>query len=167
MKKNTPLEEKITHIITPVVEDMGFTLVSVKATGASGGMTLQIMAENPKTRRLGIEDCAQISKAVSAVLDVENPIEAAYRLEVSSPGIDRPLITRKDFEDYEGFEARLETDRPVTESGQKRFRGILKGLKGENICLDTEQGRAEIPLDSLIKAKLVLTDELIKATAET
>jgi ribosome maturation factor RimP len=160
----TPLEQKIEKIIRPVIKDLGFALVCVKIVGEGDAQNVQIMAEDLKTRNLGVDDAATISRAISAVMDVEDPINGAYRLEVSSPGIDRPLIALKDFEDYAGFEAKLETSVP-TESGQKRFRGKIKGLKDENILLVTDQGDVVIPYDALAKAKLVLTDELIKATA--
>lgn len=162
--KTTPLESKIARIINPVVNDQGLELVCVKIVGEGGSLNVQIMAEDPKTKNLGLDECTKLSKAVSAVLDVEDPIQGAYRLEISSPGIDRPLTRLQDFENYTGFEARVETDMP-NENGQKRFKGILKGLNGENILIETEQGSAEIPFGSVNKAKLLLTDELIKATA--
>ncbi len=162
--KKTPLEKKIFDLATPLADDMGLAIVQVKASGADGGQTVQIMAENPQTRRLGIDDCAALSRAISAAMDVEDLISGAYKLEVSSPGIDRPLTRLQDFVDYEGFEAKLETSIP-NEAGQKRFRGFLKGLKDENILINTDQGEAEVPFHGLSKAKLVLTDDLIKRTA--
>ncbi len=162
--KTTPMEEKIADIVTPVIEDLGFDLVCVKIVGEDGAQNVQLMAEDPKTKRLGVDDCAKISRAVAVVLDVEDPISGKYRLEVSSPGIDRPLIRESDFEDYSGFEAKLETNMPI-ENGRKRFRGTLKGMKDSMVLIDTDQGEVEIPFGSLAKAKLVLTDELIKATA--
>ena len=162
--KTTPLENKISEIARPVIEDMGLDLVCVKVIGEGGSRSVQIMAEDPKTRRLGIDDCTKLSKAISMVMDVEDPIEGAYRLEVSSPGIDRPLVREQDFEDFAGFEAKIETDTPA-ENGQKRFRGQIKGLKDGIVLLDTDTGEVEIPFGSLNKAKLVLTDELINATA--
>ena len=164
--KATPLESKIAEIIRPVASDMGLDLVSVKLIGEAGGRNLQIMAENPETRNLGLEACASLSKAISAVLDVEDPIEGAYRLEVSSPGIDRVLTRLKDFETYSGFEAKIELDTPSS-TGQKRFKGKIGGLKGETITIVTEQGEVEFTFGSIQKAKLVLTDDLIKATANS
>jgi ribosome maturation factor RimP len=158
----TPLENRLTQIIEPVISDMGYDLVLVKIIGEGGSRNVQIMAENRETKNLGIEDCTTISKAVSAVLDVEDPIEGAYRLEVSSPGIDRPLVRLEDFEKFTGFEAKLETSMPIDESRQKRFRGVLKGLEGDHILIDTDQGSAQIPFSALTKAKLVLTDALLK-----
>ncbi|MCD8562550.1 MAG: ribosome maturation factor RimP [Alphaproteobacteria bacterium] len=126
--KQTPLEQKIATLVTPVIEELGFALFIVKIIGEGGSKTVQIMAEDPETKRLGIDDCTKITKAVSALLDVEDPISGAYRLEISSPGIDRLLIRTEDFEAYKGFDAKLETELPNVE-GQKRFRGHINGLK--------------------------------------
>ena len=161
--KKTPLEQRLSEYALPVIEDHGFALVCVKVTGENG-QTVQVMAEDPKTGRLGVDDAAKISRALSAVFDVEDPIKATYRLEVSSPGIDRPLTRLEDFKTYEGFEAKLESDVPA-DNGQRKFRGRLQGLDGETVKITTDQGDAEIPFHALVKAKLVLTDELIKKTA--
>ena len=162
----TPLEKKIADITNPVIEDLGFLPFCVKTTSESGHQILQIMAEDPETKRLGVDDCAKISKAVSAVLDVEDPISGKYRLEVSSPGIDRMLLSPEHYEIYKGFEAKIESDTPA-ENGQKKFRGRIMGIKDEIVTLNTDQGEADIPFSTIVKAKLVLTDELIKATAQT
>lgn len=162
----TPQENRIMEIVRPVIEGLGYGLLCVNVVGDNGNQTVRIIAEDMKTKRLGIDDCTKISKAVSAVLDVEDPISSAYNLEISSPGIDRPLVREQDFSDYAGFEAKLETNTP-NENGRKRFRGILKGLKDGQIVIDTDQGEFEIPFGTLSKAKLVLTDELIKATAQS
>ena len=162
--RQTPLEEKIAKMVMPVVEDLGFTFHSIKITGESGASLVQIMAEDNQTRNLLVDDAAKISRAISAMMDVEDPINGAYRLEVSSPGIDRTLVREKDFNDYKSFEIKLETLTP-TETGQKRFRGILNGIENSNILVTTDQGDVEIPYSSLAHAKLVLTDDLIKATA--
>lgn len=164
--KATPLETRITDIIAPVVNDLGLALVSVRVIGEGGSRNVQIMAEDPTTQNLGVDQCADISRAVSAILDVEDPIEGHYRLEVSSPGIDRLLLKPEDFKRYTGFEARVETDAP-TASGQKRFRGVLRGIENDIVKINTDQGEAEIPYTTIAKAKLVLTDALIKATANT
>lgn len=153
----TPLEHRITEIVQPVIADLGFQLVQVRMNNE----VVQIMAENPETKNLGIEDCTKISRAVSATLDVEDPIKGAYRLEISSPGIDRPLVRLEDFETYNGYDVKLETKMP-TESGQKRFRGIIKGLNKNTIEIETDEGTAHIDFEMLSKAKLVLSDELIK-----
>ncbi len=163
--RSTPLENRIANIARPVAQDLGLEIVCVKILGEGGGTNVQILAENPATRNLGVEDCTKLSKALSAVLDVEDPINGAYRLEVSSPGIDRPLIKIEDFETFKGFEARLESDTPMI-TGQRKFKGTLKGVNGENVVIDTDQGTAEIPFHDLNKAKLVLTEKLIKETAK-
>jgi ribosome maturation factor RimP len=163
--KTTPLENRIAEIVRPVIEDLGLSLFSVKIIGEGGSRNVQIMAEDPATKNLGVEQCTEISKAVSAILDVEDPIEGHYRLEVSSPGIDRLLLKPEDFKTWEGFEAKLETEMPI-ETGQRRFKGILKGIENDVIKINTEQGDAEIPFANIAKAKLVLNDQLIKATAK-
>lgn len=162
--KQSPQEAKIATIIAPVIEDLGYALYCVRVIGEEGGTILQIMAEDPATKRLGIEDCTKISRAVSAVMDVEDPIRSAYRLEVSSPGIDRLLITAEHFERYKGFEAKLETDMP-NENGQKRFRGVIVSIEDNKILIKTDTGEETLDLGNLAKAKLVMTDELIKSTA--
>jgi len=161
----SPLENRIATLAAPVIEDLGFALVHVAVIGEGGGRNVQIMAEDPATKRLGIDDCTKISKALSAALDVEDPIDGKYRLEVSSPGIDRPLVCLEDFNTYKGLEVKVETFVP-TEEGQKRFRGRIMGVQdGETVLLNTDRGEVEIPFSAMAKAKLVLTDELIKTTA--
>lgn len=163
--RHTPLEQKVIDIAAPVIEDLGFSLVTVNIVGEGGSRNVQIMAENPETGRLGIDDCTKISKAIAVLMDVEDPISGAYRLEVSSPGIDRVLIREQDFARYVGFEIKLETNIP-TETGQKKFRGFIESFEEDVISLNTDQGVAEIPFDSVAKAKLVLSDSLIKKTAD-
>jgi len=160
----TPLEARIADMTNPVIEDLGFVPFAVRMTSDSGQQIVQIMAEDPKTRRLGVDDCAKISRAVSAIMDVEDPISGNYRLEVSSPGIDRLLIRIEDYEFYKGLEAKVESDTPA-ENGQRKFRGRILGATNNTVKLDTDQGEAEIPFPTIVKAKLVLTDELIKLTA--
>ncbi|PCJ97288.1 MAG: ribosome maturation factor [Zetaproteobacteria bacterium] len=160
----TPLEEKIMTIVTPVIEDLGLAFHCIKITGEDGASLVQVMAEDLKTKNLLVDDAAKISRAISAVMDVEDPINGAYRLEVSSPGIDRMLINKDDFENYKNFEIKIERLTPA-ENGQKRYRGILNGIKDNNIIVTTDTGDVEIPYSSLAQAKLILTDELIKATA--
>ena len=156
---SSAIEVKVTEIITPVAEDMGFRIVEVTLKGG----ILQILAENPETKNLGVDDCAKLSREVSALLDVEDPIKGAYRLEVSSPGIDRPLKSADDFEAYQGFEAKVEILPP--HDGQKRFRGFIEGIEDDAVILKTDTGDVHIPLSTIAKAKLVLTDDLIKKTA--
>lgn len=163
--RQTPLEKKILELAQPVAQDLGLEVITVKVVGEGNSKNVQILAEDPNTGRIMLDDCAKLSKALSAVMDVEDPIDGAYRLEVSSPGIDRPLLRTKDFEHYLGYEAKLETTMPVAENGQKKFRGILKHFENNKITILTDQGEFVIEFDSLAKAKLVLTDDLIKKTA--
>lgn len=153
----------LTALIEPEVKALGFDLVRIKLFGSGDEHTLQIMAERPETRQLVIEDCMTISRRLSDVLDEADPIEEAYRLEVSSPGIDRPLTRLHDFVDWAGHEARI----TVTEAieGRKTFKGELVGLDGEDIALrDAKVGDVVIPFTLVGSAKLVLTDRLISAT---
>ncbi len=160
--EHTTLIKKIERTIAPMAQTMGYDLVRVSLIGAgSTRPTLQIMAERPDGTML-IDDCSRLSQAVSALLDVENLIDEAYNLEVSSPGIDRPLTRLKDFDRYAGFEARIELHSPI--NGQRKFKGVVRGLEGETILFETEQGATvHLPFADVDKAKLVLTDELIRA----
>lgn len=126
----------------------------------SGRPTLQIMAERPDGT-MNVEGCTELSRTLSAVLDVEDPIRGNYDLEVSSPGIDRPLVRERDFERYAGFEAKVEL--AVPQEGQRRFRGLLQGLDEGLVVLQTDQGMAYLPFEDIDNAKLVLTDALIDA----
>lgn len=162
--KATPLESKIARYTDPVIEDLGYAPFCVKVTGEGGAHTVLIMAEDPTTKRLGVDDCAKISRAVSAVLDVEDPISGAYSLQVSSPGIDRMLLKLEDFVAYTGFDAKVETDTPA-ENGQRKFRGIIQSVEDTKITLNTDEGEADIDFNTVVKAKLVMNDDLIKATA--
>ncbi|MEO0771905.1 MAG: ribosome maturation factor RimP [Pseudomonadota bacterium] len=152
------MDRRMAEIISPVIEDMGFELVRVRLMGGKS-KTLQIMAERPDGG-IEVDECADISTAVSAVLDVEDPITDAYALEVSSPGIDRPLTRLKHFEEYEGYDAKLETEELV--AGRKRFKGVLAGVEGEEVLINVEEGTIGLQFDWLAEAKLILTDELIK-----
>jgi len=152
-----PIERRLAGIIAPVVEAMGYELVRVRFM-SGGKKTLQIMAERPEGG-IRIDECAGISNAVSAALDVEDPIEDTFTLEVSSPGIDRPLTRLKDFDDFEGFEAKLETREPI--DGRKRFRGVLAGTDGNEVLIDIDEGTVGLKLDWLVNARLVLTDRLV------
>lgn len=152
----------LTQLIEPEAKALGFDLVRVKIFGGEDA-TLQVMAERPDTRQLTIDDCAALSRRLSDMLDEKDPIESAYRLEVSSPGIDRPLTRLKDFADWVGHEARVNVAEAV--QGRKQFKAVLAGLDGETILLDDPKlGRVEIGFDNLHSAKLILTDALISAT---
>ncbi|MEM9240849.1 MAG: ribosome maturation factor RimP [Pseudomonadota bacterium] len=152
------MDRRMAEIITPVIEDMGFELVRVRLMGGKS-KTLQIMAERPDGG-IEVDECADISTAVSAVLDVEDPITDAYALEVSSPGIDRPLTRLKHFEEYEGYDAKLETSELI--GGRKRFKGVLAGVEDDEVLINVEEGTIGLKFDWLSEAKLILTDELIK-----
>ena len=151
---------RIEQIITPSVEALGYEIVRVLLLGGQRP-TLQIMAERIDGAPMTVEDCADISRSVSALLDVEDPIAGAYTLEVSSPGLDRPLTRLKDFERFAGFTAKLETRLAI--DGRKRFKGTLKGVEGEEIILDADSGPARVAFDNVLRAKLVITDELLRA----
>ena len=155
------IDRKLADIITPVIEDMGFELVRLRLMGGKTH-TLQIMAERPDGG-IEVDECAEISNAVSAILDVEDPLVDSYTLEVGSPGIDRPLTRLKDFETFEGYDAKLETSELI--DGRKRFKGVLAGVEGEEVLINIEdQGEpvtVGLQFDWLADAKLVLTDDLI------
>jgi ribosome maturation factor RimP len=152
------MDRRLAEIITPVIEDMGFELVRVRLMTGKNAI-LQIMADKPEGG-IEVDDLAQISTAVGAVLDVEDPIVEEYALEVSSPGIDRPLTRLKDFAMFEGYEAKLETDDLI--DGRRRFKGELAGIEDDEVLINIEEGTVGLKFEWLTDAKLVLTDELIK-----
>ncbi|MEL6678436.1 MAG: ribosome maturation factor RimP [Pseudomonadota bacterium] len=154
------IDRRIFDIINPSVEGLGFEVVRVRMIGGKT-KTLQIMAERP-TGGIEVDDCAAISNAVSAILDVEDPIVEEYRLEVSSPGIDRPLTRLKDFDTWEGYEAKIETQELI--DGRKKFKGTLGGIEEGEVLIDIAEGTIGLQFDWLADAKLVLTDELIAET---
>ncbi|PHR60638.1 MAG: ribosome maturation factor RimP [Robiginitomaculum sp.] len=162
MKTKTTMDERILAIAEPVAADLGFTIVRVRVMGGKRS-TLQIMAERLNDGQMSVANCATLSRELSSTFEVEDPIDEGYVLEVSSPGLDRPLTDLKHFERYAGMLARLELDRLV--EGRKRFRGILVGIDDENIeiDLDHEEDTALIPFEWIVEAKLLITDELIKA----
>ena len=154
---------KIEAIIAPSLEAMGYRVVRVTITGGRRA-TLQIMAERTDDAAMTVEDCADISRTVSALLDVADPIDAAYVLEVSSPGIDRPLTRLKDYADWAGHETRITLAEP--REGRKQFSGDLQGIDGEIVKLHGKDGQDYgLPFADISSAKLVLTDKLIQATA--
>ncbi|MEM5476585.1 ribosome maturation factor RimP [Pacificibacter sp. AS14] len=158
----TSIDRRLAEIVGPVIEGMGFELVRIRLMSSTKSKTLQIMAERP-TGGIEVDECAQISTAVSAVLDVEDPIEDEFTLEVSSPGIDRPLTRLKDFETFEGYEARIETDEMF--DGRRRFKGELAGVEEDDVLINIiEHGETitiGLKFDWLSDAKLILTDDLI------
>ncbi|MFD0982177.1 ribosome maturation factor RimP [Tropicimonas aquimaris] len=158
----TNMDRRLAEILTPVIEGMGYELVRIRLMSGKT-KTLQIMAEKSEGG-IEVDDCAEISTAVSAVMDVEDPIEDNYTLEVSSPGIDRPLTRLKDFETWEGYEAKIETHEMI--DGRRRFKGVLQGVEDGEVLIEIDQegGAVVIGLqfDWLSDAKLVLTDELIR-----
>ncbi|WP_055682254.1 ribosome maturation factor RimP [Jannaschia rubra] len=158
----TAMDKRLAALLTPVIEDMGYELVRLRLMSGKVA-TLQIMADRPEGG-IEVDDCGDISTAVSALLDVEDPIADEYTLEVGSPGIDRPLTRLKDFDAWEGFEARVETENLI--DGQRRFKGTLRGTEDDEILIEIEQG-TETPtiglkFDWLADAKLILTDDLIR-----
>ncbi|MBJ7441132.1 MAG: ribosome maturation protein RimP [Sphingopyxis sp.] len=158
----------LTAIIAPEAEAMGLSLVRVAFFGGESDPTLQVMAERPETRQLTIDDCADLSRRISVQLDAleeagKDPIEQAYRLEVSSPGIDRPLTRRSDFADWAGHEAKVTLKEKL--NGRQRFNGLLVGIDGDVVTiLDKEEVEHKLPFEAIDTAKLVLTDKLIAAT---
>jgi ribosome maturation factor RimP len=160
----TGVAARVAAIVEPVIEDLGFNLVRVKVSAANG-CTVQIMAERPDGT-MAVSDCETVSRAVSPVLDLEDPISTAYYLEVSSPGIDRPLVRASDFERWNGHDAKVEL--AVPQAGRKRFRGFLRGVENGELVIelpDVKEGLepiARVPLSDLGEAHLVLTDDLIR-----
>jgi len=151
--------ERIERLLAPSLEAMGYEVVRILIMGRHKP-TLQIMAERKDDRAMTVEDCADISRQVSAVLDVEDPISSSYTLEVSSPGLDRPLTRPKDFQRFAGHEARLEIRFPI--EGRRKFTGKLLGIEGEVVKLKHESGEVALPYAQIQKARLVLTDELLR-----
>ncbi len=160
----TPAEARLVEILSPTALDMGYEIVRLRLMGAGGRdapVTLQIMAEKPDGT-MEIDDCAELSHAVSALLDVEDPIDKEYSLEVSSPGIDRPLTRAKDFAEYAGHRAKIEMSVPL-EGNRRNFRGDIRGLEGDAISLSLDDGPpVSLPLRDIADAKLVITDALIE-----
>jgi ribosome maturation factor RimP len=158
----------ITKLIEPAVKAQGLALVRVKMVGGTSDPTLQVMAERPDTRQLTLGDCETLSRALSDIIDAEeeagrDPIEGGYRLEVSSPGIDRPLTRRADYADWAGHEARVKFE--VPQDGSKQISGDIVGIEGDTITIATPKGERSVDFNNIASAKLLLTDRLINATA--
>ncbi|WP_425272557.1 ribosome maturation factor RimP [Polycladidibacter hongkongensis] len=166
--KEQGLEARVALIVEPVVEDLGYRLVRIQVNG-NNGCTLQIMAERPDGT-MSVDDCEAISNAVSPALDVDDPISGAYHLEVSSPGIDRPLVRASDFERWAGHEVKIEMR--VAQAGRKRYRGQIIGAEGASAKIrlaDVATGQSdqvELPIEDMGSARLVLTDDLIDAALQ-
>jgi ribosome maturation factor RimP len=154
---------EIARLIEPAVKGMGLDLVRVAMIGGKSDPTLQVMAERPDTRQLTIDDCETLSRKLSDILDEADPIEEGYRLEVSSPGIDRPLTRRSDFADWTGHEARIKFVEPVDTA--KQVSGIIEGIDGDRVRIATPKGERLVDFGNIASAKLLLTDKLINATA--
>ena len=168
MRGKTPDDRRLLELLDPVAEAVGYDIVRLRLMGGErSGRTLQIMAERPADGDMGIADCTKLSRAISDVIDAADPVAGEFRLEVSSPGVDRPLTRLKDFTTYEGLEAKLELDRLA--ENRKRFRGVLAGIEGDDVLLDIEgeEETAQIPFAWIAEAKLVLSDALLKRGAET
>ena len=150
--------------IEPEVKSLGYDLVRVAMIGGTSDPTLQVMAERPDTRQLDLADCEAISRRLSDWLDANDPIEGGYRLEVSSPGIDRPLTRLQDYADWTGHEARISLR--DQRDGRKQFSGTLEGVQGDDVKLTDKSGQTHaLPFSDISSAKLLLTDKLINATA--
>jgi ribosome maturation factor RimP len=158
----------IEQLIEPTLNDMGFELVRAQMVGKDSS-TLQIMAERrggegaePET--MTVADCAKISRAISAILDVEDPIKGTYTLEVSSPGLDRPLVRERDFTRFAGSTAKVEMAHAI--DGQRRFKGLLNGIDGGMVKMEVDGKSIDLPLDDVVRAKLVITDEMLAAAKQ-
>ena len=165
MRGKTPEDQTLLDLLDPVAEAAGYEIVRLRMKGGEERRTLQIMAEDAHGEMM-VEDCATLSRALAQVLDAADPIKGEYVLEVSSPGVDRPLTRFKDFETYEGYEAKIELDRLA--EGRKRFKGMLVGIEDDNVAIDLEgeEDTALLPFAWITDAKLSLTDELLKRGAE-
>lgn len=147
----------------PVFAKMGYDIVRIMVSGGEKRKTLQVMAERRDGAPMTVDDCTDLSRAISPILDEEDPIEGNYSLEVSSPGVDRPLVKPADYERFKGFEAKIETS--VLLNGRKRFSGRLRGTEDDTVIMDFGGEEVRIPFSDIAKAKLILTDELIEAFA--
>ena len=166
MRGKTAEDLNLLELLDPVAESVGYEIVRLRLMGGEHARRLQIMAERPQDGDMNVEDCARLSRAISEIMDAADPIAGEYTLEVSSPGVDRPLTRLKDFETFEGYEARIELDRVA--EGRKRFKGVLAGVDEGQVAIDLE-GEAEtalVPFDWVVEAKLVLTDQLMKRGAD-
>ncbi len=165
MRGKTQEDRGLLELLDPVAEAAGYAIIRLRLMGGGATRRLQIMAED-EHGDMNVDDCARLSRAVSEIMDAADPIEGEYVLEVSSPGVDRPLTRLADFETFEGYEARLELDRLA--DGRKRFRGELAGIEGENVAinLEGEEETALVPFAWIVEAKLILNDALLERGAQ-
>jgi ribosome maturation factor RimP len=166
MRGKTAEDLNLLELLDPVAEAAGYEIVRLRLMGGEHARRLQIMAERPSDGDMNVEDCARLSRAISEIMDAADPIAGEYTLEVSSPGVDRPLTRLKDFATFEGHEARLELDRMA--EGRKRFKGLLAGVEDDAVAIDLEgeEETAIIPFSWIVEAKLILTDQLMKRGAD-
>ena len=166
MRGKTAEDLKLLELVDPIADALGYAVVRLRLMGGAETRRLQIMAERQVDGDMVVEDCARLSRAISEVMDAADPISGEYTLEVSSPGVDRPLTRLADFETFEGHEAKIELDRLA--EGRKRFRGELAGVEGDQVALNLEgeDDTVMVPFAWIVEAKLVLTDELMKRGAE-
>jgi ribosome maturation factor RimP len=166
MRGKTAEDLGLLELLDPVAEAAGYEIVRLRLMGGDHQRRLQVMAERPQDGDMNVEDCARLSRAISEIMDAADPIAGEYTLEVSSPGVDRPLTRLKDFATYEGHEARLELDRMA--EGRKRFKGMLAGVEDDAVAIDLEgeEETAIIPFSWIVEAKLILTDQLMKRGAD-
>lgn len=157
------LSERVQHLIEPAIGEMGFDIVRVQISGQKK-LSMQVMVEHKDGQGMTVDDCAAVSRAISALLDVEDPVKDAYTLEISSPGIDRPLVRVGDFQRFEGFQAKIETARPL--DGRRRFKGVLLGVDGDTVRMMVDGEEVGFYHPDIYRAKLILTDDLIAAVEE-
>jgi ribosome maturation factor RimP len=166
MRGKTAEDLGLLELLDPVAEAAGYAIVRLRLMGGEHARRLQIMAERPSDGDMNVEDCARLSRAISEIMDAADPIAGEYTLEVSSPGVDRPLTRITDFETFEGYEARIELDRLA--EGRKRFKGLLAGVDDGQVAFDLEgeEETALIPFAWIVEAKLILSDQLMKRGAD-
>ena len=152
------MDKKLAELLNPILEDLGFEMVRIRLSSGDPS-TLQIMADR-LNGQIGVDDLANINTSIGTILDVEDPITENYTLEISSPGIDRPLTRKKDFDSYQGFEAKLETTELI--DGRRRFKGILAGISDDEVLINLDEGTVGLKFNWLSDARLVLSDDLIK-----
>jgi ribosome maturation factor RimP len=158
LRATNPVEERVIALIEPTAAGLGYRIVRVRLSG-NRRKRLQIMGERVSDGQMGIDDCTKLSRALAPVFDLDDPVDGEYDLEISSPGIDRPLMRIEDFERFIGFDAKCETAAMI--DGQRRYKGVIKAVQGDEITLVTEQGEAKLKFSALSDARLVLTDKLI------